>query len=208
MSIFLYKLWSKFLTVLGNVKVFKWPFFIVYDPSSFSVSGEYILEILRHLKPGDILLRGYDMYLDSYFIQAKRSYSHAGIYIGNNQVIHAVAPNVSICNIIDFCECDRIAIVRPKSGQTKAIQRAKKFLKDNVPYDFNFCHGKETLYCFELAAECYSRLNIPRKTVRAFFGIIRKKNVVLSDSFFESKDFKLIYEYNPKFNINLIAYDR
>ena len=68
MSIFLYKLWSKFLTVFGNVKVFKWPFFIVYDPSSFSVSGEYILEILRRLKPGDILLRGYDMYLDSYFI--------------------------------------------------------------------------------------------------------------------------------------------
>ena len=203
MKQFFYRVWSKFLTMFGDVKVFKWPFWIVYDPECFKMPGEKIIDLIDCIQPGDVILRGYDMYLDSAFIDSKRAYSHAGLYIGANEVIHAVAPNVSKCNIIDFCECDRIAVVRPKKGQKNAIKLAKKFLKDNIPYDFNFADNREALYCFELAAESYPKLSIPRKTVSKFFGILKKKNVVLSDSFFESKDFKLIFEYNPKFNIDI-----
>jgi len=203
MKKFLYKCWSKLLSMFGDIKIFRWPFWVVYDPECFKMTGEKMIELMSCIESGDVILRGYDMYLDSCFIQAKRSYSHAGLYVGNNEIIHAVAPNVTKCNIIDFCECDRIAVVRPKKGQAVAIKTAKKFLKDNVPYDFNFKHGQESLYCFELAAECYPKLNVIRKTVKAMFGIIRKKNVVLSDSFFESPDFKLVFEYNPKFNIDI-----
>lgn len=32
---FTYKVWSKFLDVLGNIKIFKYPMFIVYDSSYF-----------------------------------------------------------------------------------------------------------------------------------------------------------------------------
>lgn len=31
----LYKLWSKFLTVFGDIKFFKWPLFFVYDPDDY-----------------------------------------------------------------------------------------------------------------------------------------------------------------------------
>jgi hypothetical protein len=31
----LYKLWTKFLTAFGNVKIFRWPLFLVYDPDDF-----------------------------------------------------------------------------------------------------------------------------------------------------------------------------
>lgn len=36
----LYKIWSKFLTMFGNIKIFKWPLFLVYDPNYFNVGGK------------------------------------------------------------------------------------------------------------------------------------------------------------------------
>ena len=127
MKKFLYKLWSKFLTHFGEIKIFKYPMFIVYDPKVFSITGNDILDILKLIKPGDIILRGYDMYLDGKFIPNKTGYSindstknigknfsHGGIYIGNNTIIHAIAEGVSEINIIDYVQCDRIAIFRPK----------------------------------------------------------------------------------------------
>lgn len=28
-----YKLWSKFLGIVGDIKIYKWPMFIIYDPT-------------------------------------------------------------------------------------------------------------------------------------------------------------------------------
>lgn len=39
----LYSFWSKFLTWFGDIKVFKFPMWIVYDPTFFGVTGEKIL---------------------------------------------------------------------------------------------------------------------------------------------------------------------
>jgi hypothetical protein len=116
MKKFIYKCWSKFLTWFGNIKIFSYPFWIVYDPSEYAVTGEKLLEILNIVKPGDIILRGYAEYLDSKFIPDKLKYSHCGIYIGNNTVVHAIAESVEYINILDFCLCDRIVIFRPKKG--------------------------------------------------------------------------------------------
>lgn len=35
MKKFLYKAWSKFLTAFGDVKVFSWPMWLVYDPDDY-----------------------------------------------------------------------------------------------------------------------------------------------------------------------------
>lgn len=53
-----------FLTIFGKIKVFRWPMFIVYDPSTYLVKGQQIREILDIIKPGYIIGRGYDNYLD------------------------------------------------------------------------------------------------------------------------------------------------
>ena len=45
----LYKIWSKFLTMFGNIKVFKWPLWIVYDPDDFEVTGEKTAQMLKLL---------------------------------------------------------------------------------------------------------------------------------------------------------------
>ena len=72
MKTFLYRIWSKFLTAFGNIKVFKWPFFMVYDPSYFKMTGDKILEVVSIMKPGDVILRGFDGYLDGKFVPSDR----------------------------------------------------------------------------------------------------------------------------------------
>ena len=115
MKKFLYKIWSKFLTVFGDIRYSKYPPFLFYDDVDFAVSGYKVEKIMDVIEPGDVILRGYDSYLDSLFIKSSKKYSHAGVYIGNNEMIHAVAPNVSKEHIIDFCNCDRIVVLRPST---------------------------------------------------------------------------------------------
>lgn len=45
----LYKIWSKFLAAFGNVKCFRWPLFLIYDPDDFEVSGPKVAQICKIL---------------------------------------------------------------------------------------------------------------------------------------------------------------
>lgn len=204
MKKFIYKYWSKFLTAFGNVKIFKYPFWLVYDPDLYEITGEKTIQIFRTLKPGDIVFRGYNNYLDGKFVPSKTGWSHGGIYVGEDQMIHAVAQGVSQINVIDFVRCDRIAILRPRKHSKSAIKKAKQFLKDQVPYDFGFKRNTSSLYCFELCGECYEKLNIERYTVKKFFGLMKRKGVYLAESFFTSDDFTCVFQYNPKYNVDFV----
>lgn len=132
------------------------------------------------LQPGDIILRGYNKYLDGKFVPDKLAYSHGGICIEKNKIAHAVSEGVSEINVVDFTRCDRIAIVRPREGKEKALERAKVFLENKVPYDFGFKKGVSAVYCFELCGECYAELRIPRYPVSKFLGLVKRKNVYLA----------------------------
>jgi len=46
MKQFLYKIWAKFLSMYGDIKVFRFPLWLVYDPDDFQVTGEKVSEIL------------------------------------------------------------------------------------------------------------------------------------------------------------------
>lgn len=203
MRTFLFKIWSKFLAWFGNIRISKYFPWLYYDTTDFKVTGEKILEIANIIKPGDVILRGYDSYLDSKFIPSKLRFSHGAIYVGNNKIIHAIAKGVSEISLIDFCQCDRIAIFRPNKYQKSAIATAKKFLKNKVPYDFGFKYSISSLYCFELCAFCYPKLKINQKTVKKFFGLF-KKQIYIADSFFETPDMKCIFHFNPKFCIDSV----
>lgn len=67
------------------------------------------------------MLRGYNHYLDGYFIDDPHGYSHGAVYIGDGKIIHAVAEGVSEIHAADFMKCDRICILRPESGQEDAV---------------------------------------------------------------------------------------
>ncbi|MDZ7858418.1 YiiX/YebB-like N1pC/P60 family cysteine hydrolase [Sphaerotilus sp.] len=135
------KLSEWFLTIFGDIKVFRFPFFLVYDPGSYQVKGDDVRALLRVLQPGDILLRAYTNYLDGKFIPGK--FSHAGLYCGavgeddralagtrqrsrgardeaqsalfhtgEQMVIHAMAEGVFIEDILTFSRCDQLVVLR------------------------------------------------------------------------------------------------
>lgn len=152
-----YTYWVKFLTVLGDIRIYKTPCFVIYDPREYeyNVHGDLIRVINKKLRPGDIVLRKYETYLDNKLIPGK--YSHSGIYIGDNQIIHAIAEGVQAIDVIDFFQCDAACILRPncsKKDKDKVIERAKRFV--GTEYDFKFrSSDSSAFYCHELTATCY-----------------------------------------------------
>ena len=102
------------------------------------------------IEPGCLILRGYDYYLDGMFIPSTRGYSHLGVYVGDNKVIHAVSKGVSEVNLIEFCECDRICVIKPRAYRKDAIKRAYKFMEDSTGYDFFFDGDNTEQYCLNL----------------------------------------------------------
>lgn len=194
------KIWSRFLCIIGDIKVFPWPMFIVYDPVVCQLAGSKIRDVLKSVEVGDILVRGYSRYLDSAFIPGK--YSHSGIYIGDGKMIHSVAEGVCEIDILDFLQADRCAIIRlSKSIDTskrdsiiaEAIKLAKSYI--GTKYDFFFTEGDSALYCHELTASCFPTCKIEKSIASALWGIIKKKEpVYLAQSFIDSPDFELILE--------------
>jgi hypothetical protein len=118
--------------IFSDIKLYPWPLFIVYDPGSYLVKGRDARQAIDTVKPGDILLRRYRRYVDGYFIPGY--FSHAALYIGpvgdddinlvqgksgkqrfrsgRQMVIHALAQGVLMEDLLSFCRCDQMAILR------------------------------------------------------------------------------------------------
>lgn len=196
-----------FWKIVGNTKVFRYPLWFVYDPDQPKVSGKHVFALMEILKPGDILMRGWRHYLNGYFIPG--NYSHGGIYIGDNQVLHAVPEGVVRCNLIDFIMADRFCVLRPNcsANAPAAVSNAKDFEARRVPYDFKMTEGQDALYCFELCAESYKRyVDIKKVQPKLLGGLItRKEPAWLSFSFLESPDFHKVAEFNPDKGIDTIS---
>lgn len=85
------KLVDRFIAWLGTLKYFTGPLSLVEDPGSYKIRGEEIRTLIDGgLQPGDILLRGYDGYLDGLMIGVSgggqglaRHFSHAALYVGD-----------------------------------------------------------------------------------------------------------------------------
>ncbi|MBE9562722.1 MAG: hypothetical protein IMF12_07675, partial [Proteobacteria bacterium] len=46
---------NKLLASLSNIKIYKWPLFVTYRTNNFAIKGHHTREILKLIKPGDIL---------------------------------------------------------------------------------------------------------------------------------------------------------
>ncbi len=151
--------YEKALTWFGDLKYFKAPFFLVYDPSSYRVKGEDTREVIDIIRPGDVILRGYDHYLDGLLIPGE--FSHVGFFygeateadrkssgtiiddnpeklervqrdefkIGEQMVIHAMADGVFMEDVINFCRCDRMLILRLPEKLNNSDQLEKVFTR-------------------------------------------------------------------------------
>ncbi len=122
---------DRLLTIFGDLKIFRFPLWLVYDPGSYLVKGRDARAVIDCVRPGDVLVRGYTMYLDGKFIPGY--FSHAGLYLGETtaadlalvperartrllagkqMVVHAIAEGVLMEDLLDFCRCDRLLVLR------------------------------------------------------------------------------------------------
>ncbi|MFC1542544.1 hypothetical protein ACFL4M_01470 [Pseudomonadota bacterium] len=143
--------YEKLLTWFGDLKFFWIPPMIVYDPSPYGVKGEDVREVINLIQPGDILLRSYEKYVDGWFIPGEFSHvgffygattednrksagtmiddnpeklqrvQHDGFKIGEQMIIHAMADGVFMEDVINFCRCDKMVILRlPEKLENRA----------------------------------------------------------------------------------------
>jgi len=149
---------SGFMAWFGTLKFFRndggspevklhWPSrFLVENPRGYRISGADLRQILDALQPGDIMLRGYEGYVDGGFIRRSSLsvqndfkpgwYTHVALFVGDlseedrahvpakfaqlpdfcspgpQRVIHAMAKGVHTEDILTFCRCDYLCVLR------------------------------------------------------------------------------------------------
>jgi hypothetical protein len=123
---------AKLFKVFSDIKAFKMPLFISYRPQTFALKGHHTREIMKLVKPGDILVRSFKNYLNGHFVPG--TFQQAGFYLsevteehlrklaqvehptefrtGRQIVIHAINGKVVLEDLIDFCRCDGLAVMR------------------------------------------------------------------------------------------------
>lgn len=152
---------AAFMAWIGTLKAFRLPPCVIENPGAYQIKGKDARAILEALMPGDILLRGYNGYVDGFFIRRLSgtgdkvgNFTHAALYVGKleekdrklaaadlrvqneacqwlaapeemkeearrnffesgeQMVIHSMGQGVHAEDILTFCRCDHLAILR------------------------------------------------------------------------------------------------
>lgn len=155
-----------------------------------------VLDVLKVIKPGDIIVTRTMGEFSTVVIPG--FWKHAALYVGDETIIHAVAPVVTkehIQNLImrtDFVAVMRLNVINDKLAY-KIIEAAKTFL--GLPYDFYFdVESEKSMYCSELI---YHSINDGLETkaveLRDRFGV---KSFTADDCFKHRKLFNCVYVSN------------
>ena len=174
----------------GHLYLHKYPMFIVYRPDIHRVRGEDVRKILILLQPGDILLRRFDQYLNTIFDGS--FWAHAGLYVGDNQVVHSVSEGCVEEDILNFCRCDAVAILRRKDGVTSQVSKALMLAKMHIPYDYDFNSANDDYYCTELVDVVNDHL------FKDDYEMIGGNNILTPDGMFKSDKVDVILTINYK----------
>ncbi|MCK5726724.1 MAG: hypothetical protein KAH22_07875 [Thiotrichaceae bacterium] len=204
------KVYNTTLRIFGDIKVFKFPFFILYDPGSYLIKGNETREIMNTLEAGDILIRGYKNYLDGYFIPGY--FSHAALYLGNvpNEnnitllpsvkdqfyaegeqiVVHAMAEGVFMEDLLNFCRCDYIVVLRPSKVSQEDVDNIynRALMELGTPYDFQFDFSRyNNLSCTEFVYLCMKEsMDEEGVVLRDRRAPFRKRPTLIPDDFINS----------------------
>jgi uncharacterized protein YycO len=123
----------------------------------YTIRGEVKRRVNDEMLPGDIILRSNDRYLTSRLVPG--SYSHVGIYVGNNRVIHSVGYyGVRREDVLDYLRCDKFIVLRMFARNDEQMQEVCKRATDQLGkgYDYDFDFKDSGRYsCIELVYYCY-----------------------------------------------------
>lgn len=160
----LYNKWKGFLTWIGDI-------YMATEPPL--CKAKHIEDMMEVIQEGDILMRGYNYYLDSIFIPG--DYTHSGLVINKREVIHSIAEGVQSIHPMDFVkDTDRFCILRPQyqgNSVYLATDRALWHCEANkTEYDFTFKEDGR-YYCHEFTADCLEKAGITVPKIKKSFGV-------------------------------------
>ncbi len=188
-----FKLKKRIFRFIGDIKWhgFLHPFWITINAVSFQLKGKHYREVESLIRPGDIIIRRFEGYLDKILIPG--FWNHAGIYIGKidnkqHQVIHAISDGVVVDDLIDFMRTDHMIVLRaPARLREKAISNAKKVIGSDYDFAFNFSDSLR-FSCTELINYCYSNRRWIIKGKRRF-GVY----TIIADDIVNTDHFRTIW---------------
>jgi cell wall-associated NlpC family hydrolase len=178
------KILKPFIDFFGGIRIY-WCGLVLWGDSMMDMKGPDMRQVLDTVKPGDLVLRRFDNYVSSFFIKGR--FSHIGIYVGGNSVIHVGGDGIKMEDILTFCRADDFAIVRPVDENLiqPAIDEAHAQLARGVEYDYVFdTNSPEKFYCSEFTDYCYGQ--ILKHTV--------SDDIVLPDDCMKSDQFGMVWE--------------
>ncbi len=169
-------------------KYFPW---IIWHPLFHRLKGFEIRQILKIIRPGDILVRRNEGWLTAKAIPGY--FMHAALYIGDNKVAHATTSGTGKEDILDFFRTDSVAVLRALTKREqikKAISIGKEMAAEHIPYDFEFKDENGKVYCTEFINICFEGLFDDDYTQDPGGGIS-----IIPDGLYNSKKIKKLIEF-------------
>lgn len=136
------------------------PFWFTINATSFRLKGRHYRQLASIIKPGDVLIRRFEGYVDKWLIPG--FWNHGGIYVGGNKVVHAISDGVIKEDLIDFMRTDHVIVLRPPlCYRQAAVNKALAAIGSEYDFAFDF---RETMRfsCTELVNTCLDGI-IPGK---------------------------------------------
>ena len=164
--------------------------FIIYKPDIHRVRGKDIRNILNSVEPGDILLRRFDQYVNT--LCTPGFFSHAGIFVGDNDVVHSVSSGCIREDLLNFCRTDAIAILRSKNLYSEAVNQATLMSQMNLPYDYEFSSTNESYYCTETVDVAHDHM------FKNDYSVVAGNKLLTPDAIYNSNKVSLILQVNYK----------
>jgi hypothetical protein len=189
----MFRLFRRLVFLMGDLRWLGWdkfPFCLGWYSYEEKIDlNEVIREALPLLQPGDVVLHRDEGFLSNVFIGG--GMIHAGIYVGDGQLVEAISEGVVMRHAAHILYSDRACILRPKVGndvKVAAIEWANRIVGFAYDYLFDFnCqknrelikeHGKDArekgvrFACTEVPYFCYY-------DAAPEMGIFRRRNVTL-----------------------------
>ena len=163
------KLWLNVLravlTFMGDVQWHGWtsPMWFTINAKGYALRGEHYREIRKVIRPGDILIRRFERYVDKWYIPGW--WNHGGVYVGGRkeQVVHAIAEGVVIEDVLNFMRTDHLIILRPPEDMLKeGLKRARRIVGREYDFFLDF-EDHERFSCTELPDYCYPGIITPKR---------------------------------------------
>ncbi len=215
---YLYKLLRWLVFKVGDTRWLGWrnfPMLLTWDIHMHKIDLDEVEVAKTKLRRGDIILHRDEGFLSNTMIPGIMI--HAGIYVGDQQVIEAISEGVVKRNVGHILYSDYACILRPKIGRLhkdKACDWAEKLV--GMPYDVQFDFGVERerkalmegeqvkVCCTEIPFFCYMeyvnelgvfRENSVTAAVRLLeiLGLHPGRTQVTADMYVEANGFEIVW---------------